>query len=70
VIKWGNGGKTHNSQLLVDGPQLCLVPRVRPAAHEDLVPPVDPPLRSRLPQVDLLSFVPASERVEVDSAAG
>lgn len=61
---------TYSSQLLIDGPELCLVPRVRPAAHEDLVPPVDPPLRRRLPQVDLLSFVPASVRVEVDSGTG
>ncbi len=58
---------TYSSQLLITRPQMCLVPRVRPAAHEDLVPPVDPALRRSLTQVDLLSLVPTCVRVEVDS---
>jgi hypothetical protein len=58
---------TYSPQLLIARPQLRLVPRVRPAAHEDLVPPFDPALRRRLPEVDLLSFVSARVRVEVDS---
>jgi hypothetical protein len=60
-------GATYNSQLLIDLAQLGLVARVRPAAHEDLVPPFDPALRRRLPEVDLLSFVPAGVGVEKNS---
>ncbi len=59
---------TYSPQLLVDRAQLCLVPGVRPAAQEDLVPPFDPALRCRLPEVDLLALVPARVRVEVDPA--
>lgn len=59
-------GRTHGAQVLVARGQLRLVPRVRPAAHEDLLAPLDPALCRRLAQVDLLSLVPARVRVEED----
>lgn len=59
--------ETYSTQLLVNHLQRSLVPRVRPVAQEDLVPPFDPALGRRLPEIDLLSLVPARVRVEVDS---
>lgn len=58
---------TYNPQLIIDGLKLLLVPHVRPAAHKNLVPPFNPTLRRRLPEVDFLSFMPASVCVEKDS---
>lgn len=61
-------GETYCSQLLVDSPKLLLVSRVRPAAHQDLVPPFDPALCRRLSEIDLLPFVPACVCIEKDPA--
>ena len=57
---------TYSSQLLVACPELRLVPRVRPAAHQDLLAPIDPPLCRRLSEVDLLALVSACVGVEID----
>jgi len=58
---------TNLSELLVAGPQLRLLRRVRPTALEDRVSPFDPSLGGGLAEVDLLALVAAGEGVQVDS---
>jgi hypothetical protein len=62
--------KTYNPQVVINRQQLCLVPMVRPAAHEDLAPPFDPALGGRLSEVNLLPFVSACICVEKHSGGG
>lgn len=57
---------TYSPQMIIDCTKLLLVTRVRPAAHEDLVPPFDPALYRLLSEIDFLSLVPASECIEIN----
>ena len=56
--------------MLVYLPQLRLVARVWSAPVEDLLPVVNPSLRCRLSEVDLLGFVPSSKGIKQDSFWG
>ena len=51
--------QTYRQELVVAGPQLRLMRRVRLAALEDRVPPLDPSLGGGLAEVDLLALVAA-----------
>jgi len=56
---------THQVELLVKITQLRVHLRVRLPFHEDLVPPLDPALRRRLAEVDLLGLVSAGKGIEI-----
>src|SRR4051794_11323590 len=61
---WEKKDKTYGTELLVDGSELGRVSRVRLAAHQDLVSPLDPSLSRHLAKIDLLAFVSARVGIE------